>query len=267
MSRNSNCSLRTSFINRSINDILVEGLEDIRETLYQGANFAKEPGLFNYLDYGLPVTLYPGANKAKELDDLLYDTLFSRGSRGTSRGNYQPSYGRIFFRRGSWCRDTLIHETLHSVSIFGLDQNIRIGDTYLFLREGLTQFLTGYVLWRKYRQCFDAWKGKIYPQQCALRAYEDMTRIWYTFCRFVDFEKTKTLYFGNGLFDWSRVWSEFIISINDAGYVFRDPLPGIPARLQDRFKDQCENAFGRYEFNKILEMESYGLDYGLIVSS
>lgn len=262
MSSNSHCSLRTSFINRNIDDILDEGLEDIRETLYQGAAFVKEPSLFTYSDYGVSAILSPGANKTKELDDLLYVKIISPNSRGT----YIPRHGRIFLKKGSWCRPTLVHETLHSVSIFAADQNIQIGDRYLFLREGLTQFLTGYILWRKYRQCFDSWKDKIYPQWCALEAYENMTRVWYTFCRFVDFEEVKKLYFGNGSFDWSRAWSGFIRFINEAGYEFKDPLPVREASLQNRFIKQCRKAFGKYKFNKMFEIESSDLDYGLIVS-
>lgn len=236
---------------------------EIRETLYQGADFVKEPGLFTYSDYGMPAILYPRANKAKELDDLLYDIIIRRRSRGV----YKPDYGRIFLRRGSWCRDTIIHETLHSVSIFAADQNIRIANRYLFIREGLTQFLTGYVLWKKHHQCYEAWKSKVYPQWCALAAYEDMTRIWYTFCRFVNFEEIKKLYFGINSSDWNNIWREFIASINNANYKFDDPLQGRVARFQDRFVDQCRKAFGRNNFDRIFDMESSDLDYGLIISS
>jgi len=258
------CSSRAPFISRHINEILDEGLGDIRETLHQDADFVKAPTLSSYRGYGIGgierVDLYPGSNKAMQLDSFLYDINFGSGSRG----NYHPESGRIFFKEGRWCRKTLIHETLHSVSIFAYDQNIKIGTIYPFLREGLTEFLTGYVLWQNYRQCHEAWKAKIYPQLCDL-AYKDMIRIWYTFCRFVDFEAIKKLYFGNGSNVWRKVWGEFIQSVNDAGYVFQDPLIG-RGDLQDRFVDQCRRAFGRYEFDKILEMESLDLDYGLIVS-
>lgn len=248
---------------RHIDTNLAEALSDIRETLYHGANFAKEPGLFSYTDFGLPRTLYPGANKATELDEFLYDNIIDRGSRG----GYKPQHGRIFLRRGSWCRDTLIHETLHSVSIFAYDQNIRIGDRYPFLREGLTELLNGHVLWRRYPQCFDAWKDKTYRQWCSLEGYEDITRIWYTFCRFVNLGEVERLYFGNGSFDWNRAWSQFIRSINDAGYDFEDPFQGRVGRFQDRFVVQCRRAFGKYEFDRIFEMESSDLDYGSIALS
>jgi len=94
---NKYCSLRSSFINRDIDEILLECLTDIRETLYKDADFVKTPSLFIYSDYGIPLTLYPGADKAKELDDFLYDIIIGRGSRGV----YRPDLGRIFLKRGA----------------------------------------------------------------------------------------------------------------------------------------------------------------------
>lgn len=257
----SNCSLRASFRNRRIESILDEALNAIKETLYQSANFVKEVGLFQYSDFGLKTTLYPGLNRVTELDDVLYNSVMGPGSRG----NYNPDCGRIFLKRGSWCRKTFIHETLHSVSIFAADQNKRIGMSYPFINEGITEFFTGYVLWQKYRQCFDAWKNKSYQQVCELRAYEDMVRIWYAFCKFVDFKEVIKLYFGNGSFDWNKAWNGFVSSINSADYVFEDPLRGSTIRFQDTFVDQCRKAFGRNQFNEILEYSD--LDYGLITSS
>jgi hypothetical protein len=241
----------------------VEVLNDIRETVYQDVNVVKAPDLYTYSDYGRPFTLFPGSNKAWELDGFIFDSLFSRGKRGV----YELESGRIFLRKGSWCRSTFIHETLHSVSLFSEDRNIRVGIRYRFLNEGLTQFLTGYILWNKYQECYNAWKNKIYQQWCALGAYEDMTRIWYTFSRFIDLKEIKKLYFSNSASDWGGVWREFITSMNNAGYNFSVPLSGSNARFQDRFVDQCKRTFGEYEFNRILEMESSDLDYGSIISS
>jgi len=94
-----------------------------------------------------------------------------------------------------------------------------------------------------------------------------MTRIWYTFCRFVNFEEIKKLYFGINSFIWSNVWSKFIDSINNAGYKFKDPIQGSVARFQDRFVDQCKKAFGKNNFNRIFEMESPDLDCCICTSA
>jgi hypothetical protein len=256
------CDQRAQYIAPALNDLegaLSEALNDIKSILNPSAGFIlAQPQIFMYSDYGINAVLSQGSVRVKEFDPFLFDHLFGTGLRG----NYHPESGRIFLRQGSWCRHCLIHETLHSVSIFAVSPNRHVGDRYLFLREGLTEFLTGYVLWRKYPYSYGSWKNKIHSSWCGLPpSYEEMARIWYTFCRFIPFEKVKTLFFGNGENNWSRLWSAFLQSINTAGFSFNDPMRGGPTRFQDRFLNECKAAFGKAEVERILELESPNFEY------
>jgi len=242
---------------RNLEEALSNALSDIRTVLNTSADFVVEqPGMYYYWDYGLQGVLFPGTTRVKEFDPILFTVHFGSGLRG----NYDPNSGRIFLREGAWCRHCLIHETLHSVSIFAA--NIRVGDQYPFLREGLTEFMTGYVLWQQHPHCYESWKERTYPDWCALsQDYGNMARIWYTFCRFIDLEKVKKLFFGNGEQRWSTVWSSFLGEIRAAGYNFNDPLRGTRGRLQDRFLDECKRNFGRAQVERIVEMESFNFEY------
>jgi hypothetical protein len=257
-----NCGSRNPYVTparANLETALSEALDDIKSVLNSSARFmVDQPRAFMYSDYGINTILSPGSSRIKEFDPFLFDRHFGRGFRGI----YQPESGRIFLKEGSWCRHCLIHETLHSVSVFVVPQNRHVGDRYIFLREGLTEFLTGYVLWRKYTNCYNAWKGKMHPDWCALFSdYEEMARIWYTFCRFVPFEKVKKLFFGNSTTNWSRLWNEFLREINTLGYSFNDPMGGGPLRFQDRFLNECKTAFGRAAVERIHEMESSDFEY------
>jgi len=93
--------------------------------------------------------------------------------------------------------------------------------------------------------------------------YEEMARIWYTFCCFIDFENAKSLFFGNGMANWSDLWSRFLGKIHEADYGnFRDPMPRSIGRLQDRFLDECKTNFGRSDVERIFEVESHNFNYG-----
>jgi len=236
---------------------LLDSLEDIRVTLYSSATFIIDPPrLMSYRDFNLEGVLYPDTSRVKEFEPALYHINFGR----RSRGDYYPTSGRIFLKEGNWCRTCLIHETLHSVSIFAA--NVSLGFRYLFFREGITEFLNGYVLWKQYPICYKSWKEGRYPSWCAMSySYRTMAKIWYTFCRFVDFDIVKRLFFGNGEHNWGRVWGRFLDEIHNAGYNFRDPLRGNIGRLQDRFLDQCKRSFGRSEVEQIMENESDYFDY------
>lgn len=60
----------------------------------------------------------------------------------------------------SWCRNTLIHETLHSASlysrVFGNPNGII--PLHKLLNEGITECLNGYILLKKHPDCYNAWK-------------------------------------------------------------------------------------------------------------
>ena len=263
MSASQCCAERLPYIGRSndLDALLSEALHDVKEIMGEDIDFViQQTGLFEYSDYGLPTTLFAGSARVKSFDKLLFDGLFGQGLRG----NYHPESGRIFLRAETWCKHCLIHETLHAVSILAAQQNIAVGNRYLFLREGLTEFLTGYILFRKYPNCYQAWKNKTYENWCALPpSYEEMARIWFTFCRFVSLNYVKRLFLGNDMQTWNDLWNRFLGDIRRSGYPdFRDPMPGGIGRFQDRFLDECKKRFGKANVERIFESESLNFGYG-----
>jgi len=67
---------------------------------------------------------------------------------GTLRGVHDWERGKILLCEGKWCRETLIHEILHSVSFPCVRSDLRRRLINFF--EGLTEFFAGYVMFRCY---------------------------------------------------------------------------------------------------------------------
>ncbi len=103
---------------------------------------------------------------------------FIQGPHSTiARGEYNPITKTIILSNELWCRKTFIHELLHAISYFSY-----ILELYELLKretefiEGLTEFLTGYVLYSKYRDCYIEWISQRYPM-CSI-SYEKYVRFF-----------------------------------------------------------------------------------------
>lgn len=68
---------------------------------------------------------------------------------------YDPRIGKIFLNNGTWCFNSLCHETFHGVSCFacGKAPNSNLD----FVSEGLTELLTGLMLKQICSKCFSRW--------------------------------------------------------------------------------------------------------------
>lgn len=247
----------------NLDGILNDALKDVRTVLYPSANFVVSPtGIMDYYnDLDELITLNQGTSRIKELNPL----AFLATTKYSGAGGYHLESGRIFLEEGSWCRICAIHETLHSVSIFAA--NKKIATQFDFLSEGITELFTGYVLWKRYPVCFDAWKQKIYyPEWCgSSQDYTIMARKWYTFCRFVDFGILKKLFFGIRQMKWSNAWKRFINDINSThNGNFSCSLKGYFGLFEDNFFSELKRSFGQTKVEKVFEMESYNFDFSLI---
>lgn len=93
------------------------------------------------------------------------------------RGGYDPITKTVFLSDRLWCRKTFIHELLHAISCFS-----RVSELFeVFKREsdfieGLTEFLTGYVLYSRYGDCYTEWVSKKYLV-CSI-SYERYVRLF-----------------------------------------------------------------------------------------
>ena len=108
---------------------------------------------------------------------LLVDVPIWRSPSILVRGGYDPVTKTIVLSDRLWCRKTFIHELLHAVSYFS-----RVPRLYDILKhesdfvEGLTEFLTGYVLYSKYGDCYTEWISKRY-RVCSI-PYERYVRLF-----------------------------------------------------------------------------------------
>ncbi len=243
---------------------LADVLADIKSQLYPSASFAIEtPGLFFYNKYGYPTTISTESCRLTEFDPFIFEATFGRGVAGT----YNLPTGRIFVKETKWCRHSLIHETLHSVSTFAEANNWRRGMSYLFINEGLTDLLASFISWKLHNDCYVTWKNRPALVKCIPSSgYNKMARIWYTFCRFMPFNSIVELYFNDKKLSWTDQWANFLNEIAEAGYTFNDPLSQrSQVILEDRFLFECKKSFGENEVERIYEEDSYDFDYDKLI--
>ena len=106
--------------------------------------------LIKVIENSLGLRVYP----PEELRIVLVSVPIRRSPTAIVRGGYDPIMKTIFLLDSTWCRKTFIHELLHSISYFS-----RVPELFEVLKrepdfvEGLTEFLTGYVLYSKYSNC------------------------------------------------------------------------------------------------------------------
>jgi len=78
----------------------------------------------------------------------------------------------------SWCKNTLIHETLHSTSLYSRIYTIPgIIDLHRDLNEGITECLNGYVMFKRHQECYNAWRQSV-RGRCAI-AYKSSTKLFF----------------------------------------------------------------------------------------
>ncbi len=186
--------------------------------------------------------------KIIELDLSDITANYGRAPLG-GRGLYDVEKGKIILVCGNWCRETLIHETLHSVSFSAVSTSFW---RYINLFEGLTEFFTGYILYGLYPECFAAWKEQRY-HECAV-TYASFVKLLSAFCRFLRIQDLLPVYFWNGTNNWNAQFAQLIDTIHQAGYPgFQDfrLRPGLT--IETRFMDQCLNNFGKVQFKNTYE--------------
>ena len=165
------------------------------------------------------------------------------------RGLHDTNSGKIILCQSNWCRETLIHETLHKFSFTAVRPDI--GRRYINFFEGLTEFFTGYTLYKKYTQCYQAWKSEVY-RECRV-TYIPFVKLWAAFCRFIPLHNLVPVYFWDGTNDWETKCSGLIQAVHKAGYNnFGDfrihPTPTIEGKILD----ESMRNFGRVQFRKYI---------------
>lgn len=233
-------------LSQGLSSRLSSVLTDIKSSLFAQATYANPS-----VDFDVPIVEWgqvtrrirsPSSERVVEVpEDAILPYFPGVGPGGSVRALtlYEP--GKILLSQGYWCLETLIHECLHALSIFGVRRDL-VQPLRPFV-EGLTEFMTGYVLSKRYEytftNCFNS------PGKPCHFTYPLETKIWCAFCHVIGVSSVLPLYFWNNNSDWSSLCDTFISSVQTSGYKkfknFVNMKGGFP--LMSRFHDECVRNF------------------------
>lgn len=248
------CPLRASIINSSdLEALRSNAISDIKCTLYKGATegVPSKNCQLRIATAGIPQMIpFTSDTKIIELNPVDILVNYPRFPIDGGRGIYDPLIGKIILCQGKWCRETLIHETLHSLSFSSVRRDLH--RRFLSLFEGLTEFFTGYVMYRRYFDCYTSWKENKYPY-CSV-TYVPSVRLWAAFCRFIPLAELVKIFFWNGTPDWEARCHDLLYKIHQSGYprfddFIRRPVPTVESKILE----ECLKNFGREKFLSIYE--------------
>jgi hypothetical protein len=177
-------------------------------------------------------------------------------------GGYCYDSGAILLRENkdseSYCRNTVIHETLHSVSLYSRIWNKPLGiiERHRFLSEGLTECLAGYVLAKKYPECFDTYRLSL-SDKCKI-SYRPTTKLFCSLAQVVGIQPLADFFLSKEP-SFVQPWNQLIKSINALGFKnFNFPLDASKVFREDDFRDQCMKLG---EFRKIYTSAFRSIDF------
>jgi len=175
------------------------------------------------------------------------------------RGCYIPNEGKIYLNKEKWCIETIIHETLHACSRTSESDQL---ERYESIYEGLTEFYTGYILFKEFGECYKNCFQTDFGRLCQM-TYEDTTKLWVAFCNFVGLSHTIGLYFNTGK-KWEDEVTDFVETVKTKFPNFSNPFSKgrIPSKL--KFEIQCRNAFGT-EFREICKDRKRFVDFSKVL--
>lgn len=165
--------------------------------------------------------------------------------------------------RNSWCRKTLIHETLHSVSLYSRICNKfpNIISKHNKLIEGITECLTGYILLKRHQDCYNGWKtNRLY--RCSI-SYRQSVRLWCSFCQIVGIMDLGKFYLS--LEDnFINPWNQLVQSIHSVGFPqFDFQLNEERAFNEPQFREVCVKSLPG--FKKIYDSPTECFDFSKIL--
>lgn len=174
------------------------------------------------------------------------------------KGCYDSDDGKVYLNKEFWCIETIIHEVLHACSVTSAKRELL---KYRPLFEGLTEFYTGYILYKEYGQCYtDCWRIES-GRKCQM-TYEDTVKLWAAFCNFIPIAATTGIYFYKDSINWNAEVTSLIKKVQNAGYKrFQNLFVGGNSVL--KFNVVCRQAFGN-EFGNICASRNRFTDYSSI---
>ena len=162
----------------------------------------------------------------------------------------------------SWCRKTLIHEILHSVSLYSriwdrLPNVLRLHNPLI---EGITECLVGYILLNRHTDCYQGWKtNQLY--RCSI-SYRQRVRLWCSFCQCVGIRDIAEFYLSSQE-NPADAWNRLVQSVHAKGFTkFNYQLDPRRAFNEPQFRQVCIDSFPDYK--EIYESLSRCLDFSQI---
>jgi len=239
-----------------LENLLDEALEEIRYNLNNNAEVRAVQGqlLLRKRSDGQILRTLPDYVRVWMLDKETWKEIFGRYGK---RGAYEASGNKILLEKDCWCRKTIFHESLHSVSIFSDPCNREEYRRPLLFVEGMTEFLTGLLLFRRYRHCYENWRLMRFPRWCSL-SYPRETKTFLAFCGCTSAQSLLDLYFGTHSNELPAAWRGFTRAIRqDSGKKFKDVFrEGERIGFFMAFKNECERQFGK-KFRKLQKFLDY----------
>lgn len=198
-------------------------------------------------------------------DEWIANAKFTKGPTYVGQYLYAPSAILLHSFDSSpisWCRNVLIHETLHSVSIYSRIWNNSpdIIAKHRMLIEGITECLTGYVLLKRHADCYAAWKPSV-QGKCAI-AYRDSTKLFCSLAQKVGITPIASFYLSLET-NFRDPWDHLVQGIHDAGFpTFTFAMNEATAFREAQFREECVQKIPG--FKKIYDSLSRALDFSQI---
>lgn len=194
-----------------------------------------------------------------EIDKIDLDNKLDIDTTGY-KGCYIREEGQMYLCKGNWCIETIIHETLHACSRESESDEL---DKYYPFFEGLTEFYTGFILFREYQSCYENCFRTDIRRLCQI-TYEELTKLWVAFCNFVPLSITTCLYFNDNN-SWGDTVTKFVKKVNELGFTnFKNPFSKGKLSTDQKFAIQCNNSFPE-EFNKICASRTRYTDFSRVL--
>jgi hypothetical protein len=162
----------------------------------------------------------------------------------------------------SWCRNVLVHETLHSVSIYSRiwDNPQGIIARHRTLIEGITECLTGYVLLKKRPDCYASWKSSV-QGKCVI-AYRDSTKLFCSLAQKIGISPIASFYLSLAN-NFRGPWGQLVQGIHEAGFAtFTFAMDETTAYRESQFREVCVKEIPG--FKKIYDSLAKALDFSQI---
>ncbi len=168
---------------------------------YRRANFLNR--LVNEIEDVLKIDIYLPPELEIEIKYLpeYYSRFF--------KGGYNYIEKKLYLYGNNWCRKTVLHELLHAASFFTNVAELQlIQKNQEHIVEGLTEFFTGYILFVKYKECYDNWINKKYVI-CTI-SYEKYVKLFGAITQvLISVRDLAKLYFYNPNLNWHKIYEEF----------------------------------------------------------